>query len=471
TLVTAIELDDDTRCGLFPPPGSSKHNNGLPKKHFHWQLVKKCFAKHPAYQDAFAKAVTPKQQDVWGGKIKNRLGTCDKVRAAMDLMGQTGAGLESVGNIQDGTELMTKWDEIKLNSPWFWEMCSLIGERPNLRPVGIGNNNSAIDVSLLLPGSDDDADGARTSSPDLFPETLGGKSVDSDDESSSSKKPIVVDNEDSDVAKAKGKSAGKRCAVSEPASPNVRPPTKKTKPQPAISVPTPTQAKLAKPATTKDKFTAAILAEEETRRKELALTKDKNRVRAEIELAKVKSLRDVKVEKTKMKTKEKLAKIELARLKMEQDHQFRMAQFGQTQYSQSHGQSSHAGSSRGGHSMFPHDNESERAFPAQSPHPQFLRRRQLFCVYFWIQYHGQRLLKPLPCSQGLSYRSLGALLPSPHALLLHLCSLAPIYPFSGLVRQMTSPFSAFVNYPHLWIFVVLYFRAFRPCPDRYMDCI
>ncbi|KAJ7734412.1 hypothetical protein B0H16DRAFT_1577766 [Mycena metata] len=83
-------------------------------------------------------------------------------------------------------------DEIKLDSPWFWEMRSLIGERPNLRPVGIGNNNSTMDVSLLLPGSDDDADGARTSSPDLFPETLGGKSVDSDDESTSSKKPTVL---------------------------------------------------------------------------------------------------------------------------------------------------------------------------------------------------------------------------------------------------------------------------------------
>ncbi|KAJ7700178.1 hypothetical protein B0H16DRAFT_1835286 [Mycena metata] len=314
--------------------------------------------EHPAYEDVFAKAVTPKQQDVWAGKIKNRVGTIkDKVKAAMDLMGQTGAGLESVGDIQEGTELMTKWDKIKLNSPWFWEMRSLIGERPNLRPVGIGNNNSAMDVSLLLPGSDDDADGARTSSPDLFPETLGGKSVDSDNESTSSKKPIVIDNEDSDVAKAKGKSAGKRRAVSEPASPNVKPPTKKTKPQPAISVSTPTQAKLAKPATTKDKFTATILAEEETRCKELALTRDKNRVRAEIELAKVKSLRDVKVEKTKMKAKEKLAKIELVHLKMEQDHQFHMAQFGQTQYSHSHGQSSHASSSMGGHSMFPNDND------------------------------------------------------------------------------------------------------------------
>ncbi|KAJ7027996.1 hypothetical protein C8F04DRAFT_1189009 [Mycena alexandri] len=330
TLVTAIEGDDAIRRGLFPPPGSSKRTGGLPKKHFHWQLANTCFAEHPAYEQAFKRAVKPKQQDVWTGKIKNRLGIIkDKVKAAMDLMGQTGAGLESVGDIQEGTELMTKWDEIKLDSPWFWEMRSLIGERPNLRPVGIGNNNSAMDVSLLLPGSDDDT--ARTSSPDLFPETLAGMDMDSDDESTLAKQPIEVD-DDSDVEGVKAKTGGsakppKRRAVSEPASPNVKPPTKKTKPQPAVSVPTTSTAKLAKPATTKDKFTATILAEEETRRRELALTKDKNRARAEIELAKVKSLRDVKVEKTKMKAKEKLAKIELARLKMEQDHQFRMAQF------------------------------------------------------------------------------------------------------------------------------------------------
>jgi hypothetical protein len=75
-LVTAIEEDEDTRRSLFPPPGAPKRNGGFKKKHYHWQLAQKCFKTHPKYQKAFEKAVTSKLQDVWSGKIKNRLGVC-----------------------------------------------------------------------------------------------------------------------------------------------------------------------------------------------------------------------------------------------------------------------------------------------------------------------------------------------------------------------------------------------------------
>ncbi|KAJ6563902.1 hypothetical protein B0H19DRAFT_1067506 [Mycena capillaripes] len=296
TLVTAIEEDEDTRRSLFPPPGAPQRNGGFAKKHFHWRLAKKCFEDHPLYQTAFEKAVTPKQQDVWSGKIKNRLGVVtDKTKAGIQAMGETGAGLESADDLQPGIALTAKWDELKKDSPWFWNiiiMRSLIAERPNLRPVSIGNNANDMDLSILLPTTDDDV--AQTSSPGDdttdFPESLGDLAMDTDKAAEDSNNPIAPDGEeDSDEeapVKSEGKGAGKRRANSESTS---VPPTKKTKPKPAISVPAasaqskpakPTNTK-GKPTTTKEKFTATILAEEETMQRQLALQKEKARGRKE----------------------------------------------------------------------------------------------------------------------------------------------------------------------------------------------
>ncbi|KAJ6525788.1 hypothetical protein DFH09DRAFT_1328809 [Mycena vulgaris] len=178
TLISAIEDDENTRGSLFPPPGSTKRTGGLPKKHYHQLLAKICFANHDNYKDNFAKAVKPKHKAVWTGKIKNRIKVLtDKTRAQIEMMGQTGAGLESAEDILPGTVLMTKWDEIQEESPWFWRVRSLIGERPNLMPVGIGNNSSDMDVSILLPGNNDNgpADGSLPTLDDTtFPESIAG---------------------------------------------------------------------------------------------------------------------------------------------------------------------------------------------------------------------------------------------------------------------------------------------------------
>jgi hypothetical protein len=149
-------------------------------------------------------------------------------------------------------------DELKKESPWFWNMCSLIAERPNLRPVGIGNNANDMDVSILLPETPSSP--ADTS---VFPDSAADTVFDGDDSEEEGNKPTkLVDDEDSDD-EARGKGAGKRRAVSEPVSP--QPPTKKTKPKAAISVPaTSAPTKPTKPTTTKDRFTATVLAEEET---------------------------------------------------------------------------------------------------------------------------------------------------------------------------------------------------------------
>ncbi|KAF7336397.1 hypothetical protein MVEN_02188400 [Mycena venus] len=333
TLVTGMEEDEDIRRGLFPPPGSSKRNNGLPKKHYQWLLAKTCFENRPQYGVAFAKALTgpAKQQKVWWRKIKNRIKVLtDKTRAQLEMMGQTGAGLESADDILPGTAIQTKWDEIREESPWFWEMRSLIGERPNLRPVGIGNNSDDMDTSLLLPQGSTDDDGLQSddhvNSPDDtedFPEHLESTAADTDDYTPGQ------DHDDDDDSEGDGRRGKRKRASSSEPTASV-PAVKRTKPQKAISTTVPTtsaRAKAAKgsrPSTAKDRFNAVAKA------------------RKEIELAKIQADAKVQVESRNAKTQEKLAKIVLAKMKLQQEHEFRMAQI---QSSQHTGQNSMGSSS------------------------------------------------------------------------------------------------------------------------------
>ncbi|KAJ7475394.1 hypothetical protein B0H11DRAFT_2235347 [Mycena galericulata] len=358
TLIKGIEEDDDTRRALFPPPGSTKRNGGLPKKHYHQLLADICFKEHDNYKEAYAKAKKPKQRDIWSGKIKNRIKVVsDQTRQCIKMMGETGAGIESPKDILPGTVLKTKWDEIQDKLPWFWNVRSLIGERPNLMPVGIGNTSSDMDTSILLPGHNDGG-ASDPSSPDIFPTIpeleTGTESDVLDLDLEGEEEPASGD--DMSVKRAKRKkpstpddSSGDdddtsdgRVKRKKSSTPAPVPVPKKTKPKPAMSTPVPVPAKPvkpAKPSTAKDRFSAAVVAEEETQQQLLALKTAKNRDRKEVEVAKIRALAEVKVEATKGKTQERLAKLELARLKIQQDHELRMAQLAH---------SSHAGPSNRG---------------------------------------------------------------------------------------------------------------------------
>ena len=46
-------------------------------------------------------------------------------------------------------ELIYMLARIQEKHPWFWELKALISERPNMVPVGVGNNSTPINVSLL----------------------------------------------------------------------------------------------------------------------------------------------------------------------------------------------------------------------------------------------------------------------------------------------------------------------------------
>ncbi|KAJ7125828.1 hypothetical protein C8R43DRAFT_1135145 [Mycena crocata] len=302
TLITGMEENEAIRTGLFRSPGSVQRSGALPKKHF---LAQICFANNPLYAEAFAKAVTgkPKDQKFWWTKIKNRIKVLtEKARPSIAEMGETGAGLESTDEIIAGTPLHMKWDEILQDKPWFWHMRSLIGECPNLRPVGIGNNSDEMDTSLLMPQTSDDdpIDVASSDETEDFPQRLADLATDTDH----GLRNQDGDDSDDDTPKVIPPQAVKptKCKRTDSSDkPNAgvcKPATKKTKPQPAVSAPAP--AKPMKLKTTKDKFSAV----------------EKNTARKEIALAKIRAGAQVAVEKMKGKQQERILKLEIARLKL-----------------------------------------------------------------------------------------------------------------------------------------------------------
>ncbi|THU86875.1 hypothetical protein K435DRAFT_804763 [Dendrothele bispora CBS 962.96] len=162
SMVSAITDDSVIKQGLFPSPGTvvyDKHGNQIksnskPKSEYHWLLAKAIFENHSKYGDSFkAASHTAGEQAWWKNKIKNKLDDMiRKVNKAKEEMGETGNGLTSEEQIDMSLTngLTTKWAEIKEQVPYFFEMKALLGERPNLTPVGLGNSSTDNDTSFLL---------------------------------------------------------------------------------------------------------------------------------------------------------------------------------------------------------------------------------------------------------------------------------------------------------------------------------
>ncbi|KAJ7812894.1 hypothetical protein B0H14DRAFT_3751882 [Mycena olivaceomarginata] len=302
TLVTAIESDEATRDSLFPGVGAIKLNGGMPKTHFHYQLAITCFADHPLYEESFEPA-GPK---FWRGKIKNRNRSAKDNMAAMS---ETGAGIESEAEIGTGTALSTKWDLIKIESPWFFNMRTLIAARPNLRPVGLGNNETEIDTSILLRTNDADADDIDTSSNGANDADDTSTAPDDIKDGTRSVEPNSDSDDELPAAGAIVAGALKR-------------------PRNASS--DATAAPVKKPTKTKDRFAATVLAEEETAQRALGLKREKVKGQTEVQLAKIRAEADLKIAKqtgdTDRKRRKREARTDLTRLRMEQEHQYRMAQ-------------------------------------------------------------------------------------------------------------------------------------------------
>jgi hypothetical protein len=171
----------------------------------------------------------------------------------------------------------------------------LIAARPNLQPVGL-----EFDTSILLPTTDAESSSAPDDTHDL-----------------------TMDSSDDDLPLTPTLKSAKRkrdAEAEEDAKPVMK---KKTKLQPSLSAPAGpvSAAPTKKPTNAKDWFAATVLAEEETAQWALSLKKEKNRSQKEVVLAKIKAEKDIQLAKAQGKQDQKAAKVDLIRLRMEQEHQ------------------------------------------------------------------------------------------------------------------------------------------------------
>ncbi|KAJ7660003.1 hypothetical protein B0H17DRAFT_1145135 [Mycena rosella] len=303
TLINAIDEDEEIKDGLFPGIGGIKRSGGQPQTHYYSLLAKICFAKHLKYKEALVK----------------------RCREHITTMGKTGAGMTTEDEILPGTELTTKWDLIKADTPWFFTIRTLIALRPNLQPIGLGNTDTEIDTSILLRTQYDD-----TSS--NFDDTHGLSSEDPDPELSdvqdASGAPLDISSDsDDDIPDVLTLAGTKQQVPATTFKAETKPPKKKAKPAPATSIPAAAAAVLpTKSKSAKDRFSATIVAEEETHQRALAVKKDRSDAWKEVALKKIEMDGEVRLAKARSKQVEKEQKLDLARLKIEQEHQYRMAQ-------------------------------------------------------------------------------------------------------------------------------------------------
>ncbi|KAJ7893820.1 hypothetical protein B0H14DRAFT_3427117 [Mycena olivaceomarginata] len=161
---------------FFSPPGpnaSTKKSGGKTKVSARWEICLKLLGDHPNYQEAIGTAANvPRERSPWANRIKNRLRTMGKeTRAYIEIMGQTGARIECAADIDTTKEnsFTTKWrtyspynsrtvlspftEEIEHECPWFFEMRELIGQRPNVVPVGLGHSSIGFDEDVMNPAA------------------------------------------------------------------------------------------------------------------------------------------------------------------------------------------------------------------------------------------------------------------------------------------------------------------------------
>ena len=205
-------------------------------------------------------------------------------------------------------------------------------------PVGVGNNSTLINLSLLQKPSDTSVFGEsdashfnRESSKDFDtqssePWTDGfwkaSEGDNSDEGEGNADVEGDVDDEggsedgDGDVARSMGR---KRKGKEKAAGPKKRTKVdekKPTAPRPAKSTPAPTQKKTSKSAI--DKFSEIAAKEEETTQKVIELKKTKLKALADKEIAKVKSKAEIKMNQDRL-----CAELEMK--KMEYGYRFRFA--------------------------------------------------------------------------------------------------------------------------------------------------
>ncbi|KAJ7714017.1 hypothetical protein B0H16DRAFT_1478291 [Mycena metata] len=233
-------------------------------------------------------------------------------------------------------------NEIRLESPWFFEIRKLIASRPNLQPVGVGNNETVVDTSILLPTTDDDASSTFDTQLDIYHDISDTEedpphppAPTSDDDEDPPQLPAPTSDDDElppvptlESAPVKRKRVQLAGADTKGPDTKAAPARKKTKPQVSTSAPAPGKPAPATSATPtpvaskkkgtkgKEGFTATLKQEKYKGQKEQLA-----RINAEAEVRLAREKR-----KGEAKKVDKEAKIALQHLKMEQEHQYRLAQ-------------------------------------------------------------------------------------------------------------------------------------------------
>ncbi|KAJ7132027.1 hypothetical protein C8R44DRAFT_871028 [Mycena epipterygia] len=121
-----------------------------------WNLAKLVLGDIEKYEASIASCTTTKKQVAYANKIKNRLCVMAKISTAYDTeMGQTGAGIQHASEIDMNVtnSFTTKWDQIKDVCPWYFDMCNLIAQRPNLVPVGLGHSSTGVSTGVIMPAA------------------------------------------------------------------------------------------------------------------------------------------------------------------------------------------------------------------------------------------------------------------------------------------------------------------------------
>ncbi|KAH8115354.1 hypothetical protein DFH11DRAFT_1877111 [Phellopilus nigrolimitatus] len=292
TLIAAILENELIKKGLFPPPGanaSTKNGGGKVKTDFHFMLAHEVFgAEGCVYADAFLRAKTKKEKDVWARKIKNRMKRLTELtKRYTQELGETGAGINSAQEIDmsQNNSFTNKWEQISKSFPFFFEWRNLIGERPNTNPVGLGNSSTDVDLSVLSRG-DGDPKTEDTDAVDFFDDLseLGDSVTASEVTRTSAKRK--ASKSDIDIKPSTTPGAAERTAKATAA-------TKKAKPFDAL---------------------LSVAAEEErTKQAQIALAQ----AQAEVDMQRVKSEAEVKKELLKVKAEDRRAKADYKLKKME----------------------------------------------------------------------------------------------------------------------------------------------------------
>lgn len=228
-------------------------------------------------------------------------------------------------------------------------MKAIIDERPSAVPVGVGNNSSGYDASILVP-SGNTSEYDQWSDPGLRLDTIGGdgehSGIDNDgdgegnsDEDGGSNSEGSDDNgrnsdiEDvttevprhvpSETPSLKTPTVTKRkaTAVEAPETKPPKTPARAGKSTPAAATTTASQRASKKPKTAIEKINTIAAKEEETTQKALDLKKLKVKGENDKVLAKIKAKTEVKIQQMKIRA-------ELAQKKLDNEFRLQMARMG-----------------------------------------------------------------------------------------------------------------------------------------------